>query len=130
MLRLMIARASILVVLLTTLILPATGCKKGPDNSAYATMLVGVWEDSGAARYTFEKVQGKVVPTHVVDSDGEVFPVEDYGWTDDGIYYWTYKVPSTGYLVTHRIMTLSDTELNAEWANQYDSGDDTFTKVQ
>lgn len=91
--------------------------------------LVGVWEDSGGCTYTIEKSGRKLEVSLIVDTDGEVFPVTDASVVD-GAFVFTYLVPSTGYVVTHRIREVQATELVADWENQNDKGTDTFYRVK
>ena len=115
------------LVLLMLPLLMVGGCWK-PQQASYAKDMVGLWEDNSGARYTMEKVQGRLTVTAVIDSDGEVFPVQEQGW-EEGNFYWVYLVPSTGYVVRHLVRAASPNRFEAEWSNQYDSGNDSFYKV-
>jgi hypothetical protein len=91
--------------------------------------LVGVWEDGGGCAYTIEKVGRTLEVSLIQDRDNEIFQVTAASVVD-GAFEFTYLVPSTGYVVTHRIREVGASEFVAEWENQHDSGTDTFYRVK
>lgn len=119
-----------LVALLLVAACPSTGTK--PDTEPpgpSADFLVGSWEDSEGTELTFEKVDGQVKVARIVDYDGEVFEVRSAGFVN-GTYTFTYLVPSTGYVVTMRILDSEGDEIDAEWSNRSDTGEeDSGTEV-
>lgn len=80
--------------LLPTVALLLTGCL-----SAREKAWIGTWEEVGGVRYRFEQEGGDVVLTHAIDRDGEVLDVLQSEW-HDGVMGLTWRVPSTGYVVT------------------------------
>ncbi len=118
----------ILTILLLTSLVSACKTTSGGGIPKEALGLVGTWQDSGGCTYTFAKVGGELVPTSIVDYDSEVFPVQKYKF-DGGIYEFVYLVPSTGYVVTHRVIDLQGDQFQADWANQYSSGQETFHRI-
>jgi hypothetical protein len=114
------------------LLAPLSACKTTSSANRVTPELlglVGVWEDSGGCSYTVEKIGRALEVSLIVDTDGEVFPVTDASVVD-GSFVFTYLVPSTGYVVTHRIREVGATELVAEWENQHDNGTETFYRVK
>ena len=91
--------------------------------------LVGTWEDSGGCIYTIEKRGLQIEVTSIVDVDGETFPVTAAS-VSDGAFTFTYLVPSTSYIVTHRIREVGSMEFVADWENQHDSGVETFCRTK
>lgn len=74
-----------------------------------------------------ELVGGEPTFTSLVDYDGEVFQVQSSEW-GDGVFEWTYLVPSTGYIV-HEVVTSADRgSLCTIWSNQNDRGTSCYTR--
>ncbi len=109
---------------------PSSGTKPdGDPNAPSADFLIGRWQDNDSAVFTFEKVGGDVKLTQIVDDDGEVFELRDFGYKA-GHFSFTYFVPSTGYVVTIRILTTDGDELDADWVNSAnDSGPERLVRL-
>ena len=108
--------------LLLALTLLVTACKSSgvkPDGDAAtpsADFLIGTWHDNDSTRYTFTKVGDQVKLTSIVDDDEEVFELRDFAYKA-GFFSFTYFVPSTGYVVTIRVLEHEGDELDADWTN-------------
>ena len=97
----------------------ATGCK-GPKGamglSAEDRALLGTWQDEGGALTTIAPSAGAAAVTGILDTDGERFEVLQSGWSG-GHYGWSYRVPSTGYVVEITIQTLDGDRATTTWSN-------------
>lgn len=106
--------------------LALAGCAKhAPSNAAD---YVGAWEDEGGSVTTIDKSGRALEVTSIIDTDGEVFEVKGTGYVG-GQLNWTYLVPSTGYVVTIRVLSLEGDQLCATWENAYDHGNECYTRV-
>lgn len=107
--------------------LALAGCAKhAPSN---AVEYVGPWQDEGGS-VTYISQDGRDLEvTSIIDYDGEVFEVMGTSYTG-GQLNWTYLVPSTGYVVTIRVMSLEGDQMCTTWENAYDTGMECYTRVQ
>jgi len=125
------ARLAIALVVLSLLLAacPSSGTRPDADrNAPSADFLIGEWEDSEGTLFTFEKADGVVRLARILDTDGEIFEVREFGWRE-GSYTLTYYVPSTGYVVTVRLHDTSGDALDGDWTNSAnDTGPERFTR--
>lgn len=116
------ARAALLLLPL----LLACGPKKA-TTGLDPDVLLGTWTADNGGTATVELVGGEPTFTSLVDYDGEVFQVQSSEW-GDGVFEWTYLVPSTGYIV-HEVVTSADRgSLCTIWSNQNDRGTSCYTR--
>ncbi len=111
---------------------PIMGCPKNVGSAQYASAkaMAGTWVDDSGATYVIELVGKYPKMTQVVDHDGEVFQILQTGWRD-GLFHVTYLVPSTQYTVDITITEqLSEFAVRTAWRNQYDSGEEVWSRVQ
>lgn len=96
------------------------GCHASPTPAAQASLLVGRWldPDTGAI---LEFVGSEPLLRSIVDDDGEVYVVKDYGW-DAGAYEFTYYVPSTDFTVDVRLTEFERDSVAGTWDNRQASG--------
>ncbi len=122
----------LLTLFVLTVAVPLMGCPKNVESADYAAAkaLAGTWQDESGGTYTIG-LSGKTPEMlEVVDYDGEVFQILATGMRD-GLFYVTYLVPSTQYTVDITITDQPSADtLSTAWRNQYDSGDETWTRVQ
>lgn len=104
----------------------ACGPKKA-DFDVEPASLAGVWSLDGGSQATIEVVDGVPVFTALVDSDGEVFVVQESIFKG-GHFEWTYLVPSTGYVVREVVTSADEHTLCTQWSNQNDQGTDCYTR--
>lgn len=116
-------RIAALALLLGGCAKTSLGLPLGESNRA----LEGLWRDEGGAAYRFDVTGKSLTCTSIVDYDGEIFEVQSSGW-DDGVFEWVYRVPSTGYVVSHRVVTVEDDQFNAFWENGESSGRSRFQR--
>jgi hypothetical protein len=114
------------VILITSFVFACKTSGGGVPKEAWS--LIGTWQDSGGATYTFAKAGGELVCTGIVDYDEEVFQVQQ-SYFDGGVFVFVYLVPSTGYVVTHRVVDYQGDQFVADWANQYHTGQETFQRL-
>jgi len=127
----MMRTPAILVTLVALLLSACPSGQTSPDrdpNAPPADFLIGTWKDNDQTAYTFAEVGGDVQLTDIIDDDGERFELRDFAYKA-GHYSFTYFVPSTGYVVTIRILETEGDELDADWTNSAgDSGPELLTK--
>lgn len=111
----------ILTLALALSLLP--GCRKSARSSLpeQDAALIGVWLDDVRMKTTIASDGQRARVSHIVDSDGEIFPVVSSGWTPDGFVY-VYDVPSTGYVVTITVHTVEEDTMAFDWSNRTPDG--------
>lgn len=127
--------ALLTVVLAALTLTTLSACAGGNKAQKAATeQVVGTWSDEGDVLYTFVADGANLRLTRVLDTDGEEFEVLSCEWEDD-TYKFTYKVHSTGYVVTTWITQFGDDSMSTRWSNLTpeggsNSGEETFVRVE
>ncbi len=97
--------------------------------SAEERTLIGVWEDdSGGAVTTIRESDDGIAVVSVIDSDGEVFPIQHFDFKD-GVFTWTFSVPSTGYVVRSETTQITQDVVYVSWMNQHTAGPDVMRRI-
>ena len=90
----------------------------------------GVWEDTEThARHTIQEKGGVLTVSSIVDDDGEVYEIKSVRW-EDGVLRWTYRVPSTGYVVNFTTQNVQGNTLWCTWSSPRGSGTQEFRRVK
>jgi len=91
--------------------------------------LIGVWQDQKTHGNTTIKDQdGTLVVVSVEASDGEKYVVLE-SKIENGNLKWSYKVPSTGYVLNMEVTSVSGDVMNCHWSNSTASGMQDFKRV-
>jgi hypothetical protein len=100
----------------------ATACgPKASGDNAY----LGTWTDGcqdGGAQISFANPGSGAQVVGIIDGDGEIFEVRSSGF-QGGAMTWEYLVPSTGYVVTSVVTSVSGNEIAYEWSNVAPDGE-------
>lgn len=95
------------------------------DPAALAAAFDGSWLCfSSDAVYTIRTQNNEPRLMSVVDDDGEVFLIQESSW-DGTSLRWTYRVPSTGYVVSETVRMLNTGSLSGEYTSTGPDGDST-----
>ncbi len=119
-----------LMIIVTAIYAFSNANAQNNKNTADGKSLIGVWEDGETHNLiTIEKVDGVPAVVSVIDQDDLSNAEIVSNNFKDGILEFKYHVPSTGYNLTMRTITLTDKGLNYHWDNGNNSGDDTFKRM-
>jgi len=100
------------------------------NNAADGAGMIGVWEDGETHDLiTIKKVNGVPTVVSIIDQDDSSKKKVVSTSFKNGILEFKYYVPSTGYNVTMRTISLSEKGLYYHWDNTYSKGDDTLKRM-
>lgn len=116
--------------LLTTLALGCGGKQLAAQNAALAGRWTPATEDGQDQLEVITIVNegGTARVVSIVDYDDEAFEIQGSGWDGDR-FEWTYRVPSTGFVVKTVVTEITDDRLSTRWSNDQEEGDETLVRL-
>ncbi|MEZ4368158.1 MAG: hypothetical protein R2939_18040 [Kofleriaceae bacterium] len=88
----------------------------------------GEWFDQSGSAFVIEGSGDATRVVRVYDADGEDMTNLQSGWDDQGRFWWSYHVDSTGYDVKIVVTTIDGDDASFEWSNAYDSGTESMRR--
>lgn len=120
------------VILLLTVALLA-GCfsinRIPAEHRAAFETLEGTWQEIGGETTVIKRIGNRLEVSSIIDSDDEEFMVRDASF-ENGVFEWTYFVPSTQYVVTMRTTTITPHQLECTWKNEFTSSTETLYRKE
>ncbi|MBI4955871.1 MAG: protein kinase [Myxococcales bacterium] len=103
--------------------------RKADELANAVRLLTGDWEDSSTAYRTVTRValtDGRPAVVAVWEREGstEIFQVRSTTF-EQGVLRWSYYVPSTGYTVSHEVLSVTAAGLRTHWTNNWGGSGDT-----
>jgi hypothetical protein len=90
----------------------------------------GFWQDeSSLTEFEIVKSNGGYEMTSIIDSDGEVFEVRDFEYSN-GVMRFTYYVPSTSYIVNFRTLEIHEDKMECKWWGTGGEGLETLLRLE